>query len=80
MKILLFGITKDIVGENSISFDDEKVKPENISELKNILFSKFPDLKKITSMAIAVNESYANNSTVINESDQIALIPPVSGG
>ena len=77
MKILLFGKTGQVARE-LCNIDDEKVKPENISELKNILFSKFPDLKKIN--AALVNESYANNSTVINESDQIALIPPVSGG
>ena len=29
---------------------------------------------------IAVNEEYGDDETVINEGDDIALIPPVSGG
>jgi molybdopterin converting factor small subunit len=29
---------------------------------------------------IAVNESFAQDETVIDQNDRVALIPPVSGG
>ena len=41
---------------------------------------KYPQLKEINSYAIAINESYASNETVLKENDIVAIIPPVSGG
>jgi molybdopterin converting factor small subunit len=37
-------------------------------------------LSEINSYAIAINESYAVNETILKENDLIAIIPPVSGG
>ena len=41
---------------------------------------KYPQLSEINSYAIAINESYAVNETILKENDLIAIIPPVSGG
>jgi len=40
----------------------------------------YPELGKLSSLAIAVNNSYAQDEEEINSYDEIALIPPVSGG
>ena len=78
ISILFFGITTDLVGENSILYSI----PESISitELKELLKSDYPNLKNINDFAIAVNEEYANDSFIINDNDIVAIIPPVSGG
>ena len=33
-----------------------------------------------TSLAVAVNQEYAHPSQVLAEGDEVALLPPVSGG
>jgi molybdopterin converting factor small subunit len=37
-------------------------------------------LGQVNSFAIAVNQEYAEDNLSINESDEIAIIPPVAGG
>jgi len=81
MTILLFGITRDIVGNASlhIPLDDTKTL-ESVGQLKTYLSDLFPALKDLSSLAVAVNSNYASDKTLISETDEIALIPPVSGG
>lgn len=78
IQILLFGIASDLVGESSIAVEF----PENISvlEFKTFFSEKFPKLKTVSSYAIAINESYAQDDYIIKSNDIIAIIPPVSGG
>ena len=79
MDVLLFGIAKDIIGkpEFEVSADDI---PKSVQELKEYLIKKFPDFGKLSSFAVAVNSEYAQDDIVLNGNDEIAIIPPVSGG
>lgn len=79
MKIISFGITKDITGSMFVDFD---AGAENLSinEFKNRLFQKFPDLKTLKTLSFAKNNEYITNDSIICDTDEIALIPPVSGG
>lgn len=72
-----FGITKDILGarEMEVDFDGETV-----AQLRHVLTDRYPSLQRIRSLMIAVNNAYAEDGLSIGESDEIALIPPVSGG
>ncbi len=78
IKILAFGIIKDIFSSASIIIDIEN--NETIAELKQVLESQFPQLIQLKSYLIAVNNEYALPDYKINEADEIAIIPPVSGG
>lgn len=81
MTILLFGITKDIVGSASLSLPLSSAKKlETVGELKTYLGNTYPKLNALSSLAVAVNNSYAKDSVKIDNFDEIALIPPVSGG
>ncbi|MEX0289611.1 MAG: MoaD/ThiS family protein [Flavobacteriaceae bacterium] len=81
MTILLFGITKDIVGSPSLSLPLSSAnKLKTVGELKAYLGTTYPGLKTLSSLAVAVNNSYAKDSVKIDNFDEIALIPPVSGG
>mgnify|MGYP001550903882 CR=1 FL=1 len=77
MGILLFGAAKDIAGVPVLQ------KPENIGNvaaLKAWLYEEYPELQQLRSMMIAVNRTYAADSQTIGSQDEIAVIPPVSGG
>lgn len=78
LNILLFGITRDIVGnkELTITLNGDG----QVADLKNKLFADYPQMKKLRSMMVAVNNEYAADDLVLSEKDEVALIPPVSGG
>lgn len=80
MEILLFGIAKDIVGQSSFHFGKEEILPTTVSELKEKLKGTFPEFQKLSSLAVAVNSTYAEDNEVLKKGDEIAIIPPVSGG
>ena len=51
---------------------------ENIME---ILVKKYPDLMRYKEeINMAVNHEYAPEKTVVKKGDEVALLPPVSGG
>ncbi|NOR29042.1 MAG: molybdopterin converting factor subunit 1 [Lutibacter sp.] len=78
IQVLFFGITTDLVGGNSTSFN--LTEKTTIEELKAVLILKYSSLKNIHEFAVAVNEEYATNEVILKEGDVVAIIPPVSGG
>lgn len=78
LDILLFGITTDLVGTSHIEL--EVPTDSSVNDLKKVMVTEHPQLANIHTYAIAVNESYALDSTVLQEDDVVAIIPPVSGG
>ena len=78
VQLLLFGITKDIIGKSPFTFE---IQGENTAgNLLKQLIKQYPTLKELNSIAIAVNGNYSNTDTIVSSGDEIALIPPVSGG
>ncbi len=78
IKVLAFGIVKDIF--NGSSMNVELNQAITVDELKILLEEKFPGLKQLASYMIAVNNEYAQVNDVIQKHDEVAIIPPVSGG
>jgi molybdopterin synthase sulfur carrier subunit len=76
-KIKAFGITKDILGGKETVVDADVA---TVGDLRIFLNQKYPQLKGLNSLYIAVNHSYAEEASMLVETDEIALIPPVSGG
>jgi MoaE-MoaD fusion protein len=79
IRVLFFGILKDLVGGSSDSLD----LPEGAS-VRDVLehYEKtIPSLSKsLPSLAVAVNQQYAGVETKLASGDEVALLPPVSGG
>jgi molybdopterin synthase sulfur carrier subunit len=76
--ILAFGIAKDIFGSSSVTVD--LTDDADIGTLKTFLEQQYPRLKQLASYMVAVNNEYALAGQSIGEHDEIAIIPPVSGG
>ncbi|WP_457616295.1 MoaD/ThiS family protein [Lutibacter sp.] len=78
IKVLLFGIVTDLIGENEIVI----YLPPNstVENLRLSLALEYAKLGNIHEFAVAVNEEYAENNRVLKATDVVAIIPPVSGG
>ena len=77
-KINLFGITRDIVGNNTTEI--EMSQSADVQAVLGQLKINYPKLTDIKSLLVAVNSEYAGSDLILSENDEIALIPPVSGG
>jgi len=78
IKVLAFGVAKDIFGNSSVNL--ELANDSSIYNLKYTLEKQYPRLKQLASYMVAVNSEYALPEDIIYENDEIAVIPPVSGG
>jgi molybdopterin converting factor subunit 1 len=76
MRVLLFGIAKDIAGVPFITADGITT----VAALKLWLFQQYPAMGKLKSVMVAVNKVYATDEEILSPADEIAIIPPVSGG
>ena len=72
-----FGIAREIMGGREIRLE---TAGGTVGELRNELVATYPRLRDLRSLFIAVNLAYVNDDVVLSETDEIALIPPVSGG
>jgi len=80
--VLLFGRLKDVFGAASIPLPEGA---GTAAELRNLLVSENPDLAdmlRARTVRIAVNHNLIADEagTRITPSDEIALLPPLSGG
>ena len=77
--VRLFAAPRQIVGEESVQleFDDRPT----VAELRDKLADGFPELKPLLrSTRFAVDTQYVDDETLLDESSDVACIPPVSGG
>lgn len=53
-----------------------------LNQLKEILKREFPSIKDYIdkSIMISVNQEFAASDTIIKDGDEVALLPPFSGG
>ncbi|WP_284036693.1 molybdopterin converting factor subunit 1 [Neobacillus sp. 114] len=75
-KILFFAHLRDAVGEEFLRLD---ASGKTVAQLKAELSEKY-DLPRMDTVMTAINEEFASNDEVIQDGDEIAFIPPVSGG
>ncbi|MFD1467676.1 MoaD/ThiS family protein [Hymenobacter caeli] len=78
LKIALFGITRDIVGQPTLELPAPA--PATVGALLDHLRANYPALGQLRSCAVAVNNEYAPADQALGPNDEIALIPPVAGG
>jgi len=79
VRVLFFGMLKELAGKSSDSLD----LPEG-SAVRDVLAHYMVEAPGISqsmaSLAIAVNQEYAGRDTALKVDDEVALLPPVSGG
>ncbi len=79
MRVLFFAQLKDVTGCDSIELAVSS--PLNGEQLWKILIERFPRLANHQkNVRLARNWEYADSRTQFADVDEVALIPPVSGG
>ncbi len=79
LAIKLFASIRQAMRSEEITVNIEK--EITVFQMKKIVLDTFPNLKKLSiPFLIAVNHRYVTDSDVIGTKDEVALIPPVSGG
>jgi molybdopterin synthase sulfur carrier subunit len=77
--VLYFGIVRERIG-----LGEEAVElraGSTVAELAAILSIKHGDLAAgVATLRLAVNLNYVDPDTVLQHDDEVAVIPPVSGG
>ncbi len=79
VSVRLFAGLHDLVGHREVEL--ELVDGATIADLREQLASQYPAVAPLMSTLVcAVNEEYVPNEHRLSPGDQVALIPPVSGG
>ena len=79
LDVKLFAIVRDIVGKDEvkISVEEQSAATAVLDQLSR----EFPRLVEWKShLRIAVNSEYVSPEYVLKNNDEVAIIPPVSGG
>jgi molybdopterin synthase catalytic subunit len=79
VRVLFFGAARDAAGHSEVDFT--LTGPTNAADAFAQLLIAFPDLRRFgRSLLFAVNQEYAEHDRVVENGDELALFPPVSGG
>lgn len=79
VRLLFFATLKDIVGARQLQID--LPAGSTIADLLTRLESSYPRFKDYRPVLLtAINEDYVDKNARINEGDEVAIFPPVSGG
>jgi molybdopterin synthase catalytic subunit len=79
IKVLLFGVTRDLTGLQ----EEQTEVPEgvNLDGLWGCYAARFPRLQDLSQvLLLAVNQEIAEGTRVLKDGDEVAFLPPVSGG
>ncbi len=75
IRVLAFGQIVDIIGQSAINYSS----PNTLLAFQTKIENEYPLLSKI-SYRIAINKKIALENTNLFEADELALLPPFSGG
>lgn len=79
VRVLFFGMLKDIAGcsDDSLSLPDHATLADVFVHYENLM----PRLREMTSsIAMSINQEFAGLESNLKDGDEIAFLPPVSGG
>ena len=79
IRLRLFASVREVIGKQEVLVD----VPEGVTaaDLLMQLVAQHPELRRqVPSLRLAVNHEYVEGGRRLAEGDEVALIPPVSGG
>jgi MoaE-MoaD fusion protein len=79
IKVLFFGMIRDVVGVREDSL--ELASGTSLGQVFEQYAARFPRLKEMSaSTVLALNQQFSTPAALVNDGDEVAFLPPVSGG
>ena len=79
VRVLCFAAAREVIGASELAWTI--AAGATVAKLKEALFERYPALAgHARSLRFAVNGEYAKDDQVVEEGDEVAVIPPVAGG
>ncbi len=80
VSVKLFAMIREIVGYDEITIRLENQAP-TVGDLRTQLLFDYPTLLPLLPFSqVAVNQEVVGDDVALNAEDEIAILPPVSGG
>lgn len=76
--IRFFGPARDLAGAADLSLDVED--NTTVGQIAGVIAENYPDLGRAIGVRLAVNREYVALDRILRDRDEVAVIPPVSGG
>jgi len=79
INVLLFASLKDIAGKGQLEF--EVADNCSVEDLSKKLYELYPKVESFdSSIRIALNQEFVEGDIELKDGDEVAYLPPVSGG
>ena len=79
MKVLFFGLLKDITGRSEDRIEIGEGAPLEV--VFDRYAGEFPRMREMAaSIVLALNHQFSDRSAILHDGDEVAFLPPVSGG
>lgn len=79
LDVLVFGVLRDHVAGNQLSVQLDL--PATAEDVVAKIGEQYPRLRGMLEVTrLACNQAYVSDDAVVRAGDEVALIPPVSGG
>lgn len=82
VKVLFFGSLRDIAGSAQETLELASLaSPVSLGTVFEHYAQRFPRLREMRqSIVMALNQQFSHSATLVSDQDEIAMLPPVSGG
>lgn len=78
--VKLFAMVREIVGFDEITIHVPDVDP-TVADLRTNLLEQYPGLEALLPFSqVAINQEIVPDSQLLRSNDEIAILPPFSGG
>ena len=78
LSVRLFASVREALGASTLTI--ELPNDATVGSLTQELHSRFPQMRDLPAAMVSVNFEYVGEDHPLHENDQVAVIPPVSGG
>ena len=74
----MFASSREIIGKDKITLKlSEKM---TALDLRRMILEQYPQVLGKLQFVIAINRKIADDATTVDQMDEVAILPPVSGG